>query len=138
LIDFPPGSGQPQATLLKTIAIDGVVLVTTPQDLALMDTSRSLGFYREAGVPILGLVENMSYLNCPHCGEPIEIFYRSQSKWTVENDEIEVLGRVPLDMRIGRSIDSQHPFMEDAESQDGRAIFLQIARRVAEKLNGDI
>jgi ATP-binding protein involved in chromosome partitioning len=134
LIDFPPGIGEPQTTLLKTIRLDGVVLVTTPQDLSLMDTSRSLGFYREESVPILGVVENMSYLNCPHCGQPIEVFYRSRSKWTIEGRDIEILGRVPLDIQISRSIDARHPFMVDPEKPDGKAVFLQIAERITSKL----
>jgi ATP-binding protein involved in chromosome partitioning len=78
LLDFPPGTGEPQQTLLRTIHLDGVLLVTTPQDLSFMDTSRSLGLFRQSGVPILGVIENMSYLHCPHCGEPIEVFVRSQ------------------------------------------------------------
>lgn len=138
LIDFPPGVGKPQTTLLKTIRLDGVVLVTTPQDLSLMDTSRSLGFYRQESVPILGVVENMSYLNCPHCAQPVEVFYRSRSKWTIEGKDIELLGRVPLDIRISRPVDARHPFTPDGEnaaaSQDGRAVFWQIAGRIAEKL----
>jgi ATP-binding protein involved in chromosome partitioning len=65
LLDFPPGTGKPQQTLLKTIHIDGVLIVTTPQDLSLMDTSRSLGLLQQAGVPILGVIGNMSSLTCP-------------------------------------------------------------------------
>src|SRR5690349_8946508 len=67
LLDLPPGTGEPQTTLLRTVQVDGVVVVTTPQDLSLMDASRSLGLFRKANVPIIGVVENMSYLLCPHC-----------------------------------------------------------------------
>ncbi len=134
LIDFPAGVGEPQTTLLKAIRLDGVVLVTTPQDLSLMDTSRSLGFFREEGVPILGVVENMSYLNCPHCGQPVEVFYRSHSKWTIEGKDVELLGRVPLDIQISRPIDARHPFIIDPENPDGRAVFLHIADRIASQL----
>src|SRR5262245_53021066 len=83
LLDFPPGTGEPQQTLLKTIHIDGVLLVTTPQALSLMDTSRSADLFHQLGVPILGVIENMSYLYCPHCGEPIEVLARSEREWTI-------------------------------------------------------
>lgn len=78
IVDLPPGSGEPQQTLLRTLEIDGVIIVTTPQDLSLMDAGRSLAFFRKADAPILGVVENMSYLVCPHCDEPIEILHRSE------------------------------------------------------------
>lgn len=83
LLDLPPGTGEPQQTLLHTIHIHGVLLVTTSQDLSLMDTSRSLGLFRQAHVPILGIIENMSYLYCPHCHEPIDVFSRSEHTWGV-------------------------------------------------------
>ncbi len=131
VIDFPPGTGEPQQTLLRTIRISGVVLVTMPQDLSLMDASRSLGLFREEGVPVLGVVENMSYLICPHCGEPIEVFYRSGLKWAIEDKSVELLGRIPIDIEISRPIDRQHPF----DINDGsRKVFAGIARRVTEKL----
>jgi len=99
LLDFPPGTGEPQQTLLETVPMDTVLIVTTPQDLSLMDTSRSLGVFRQAGVPILGVIENMSYLHCPHCGERIEVFHRSEREWAVEGKELNWLGRIPIGHR---------------------------------------
>src|SRR5205823_13720997 len=106
LIDLPPGSGEPQQTLVDEFQIDGVVVVTTPQDLSLLDAGRSLGLFRKAGVPILGVVENMSYLQCPHCDERIEVFHRSNGHWAIENHELPLLGRIPLYIAISRGIDA--------------------------------
>ena len=137
LIDLPPGSGEPQQTLLKTVRVDGPLLVTTPQDLSLMDVSRLMGMFVAEGVPIVGVVENMSYLICPHCGEPIEVFHRSGLHWSIENQEIELLGRIPLNYQISRGIDAGHPFMDedgaDNDAGSGKAVFLKIADRVMEK-----
>ncbi len=121
LVDLPPGTGEPQQSLLGAFEVDGVIFVTTPQDLSLMDTGRSLGLFRAAGVPILGYVENMAYLDCPHCGEPIEVFRRSARRWEV-HEALEPLGRVPL-----------RPDIEEG-GHIVRAPFAQIAARVAGKL----
>ncbi len=134
LIGLPPGSGEPQQTLLNSIKIDGALIVTTPQDLSLMDASRSLGLFESSGVPILGVVENMSYLTCPHCGEPIEVFHRSKLTWAIEQREIELLGRIPLNINISRGIDAGHPFMDSADPSDEKAAFREIAEKVAGKM----
>ena len=134
LLDLPPGTGEPQQTLLKTIQLDGVVLVTTPQDLSLMDTSRSLGMFRQAGVPILGVVENMSYLSCPHCGEEIQLFHRSERRWAVEESELELLGRIPMSLAISRPISVGHPLLQPDGDADGAAPFREIASRLYPKL----
>lgn len=136
LVDLPPGSGEPQGTLLSTLRFDGVVLVTTPQDLSLMDTSRSLGLFTQFGVPVVGVIENMSYLICPNCGEKVEVFHRSRTQWAIEQQEIELLGRVPLNYEISRGIDAGKPFMSAGESQLGGDVFRQIADKVTTKFAG--
>ncbi len=135
LLDLPPGSGEPQQTLLKTIKLDGVVLVTTRQDMSLMDTSRSLGMFRQAGVPILGMVENMSTFGCPHCGEEIQLFHRSQRDWAVEESEIEILGRVPMNLAISRPITVRHPLLQHDGDSDEAAHFREIAAKIYRKLD---
>ena len=113
LIDLPPSAGQPQQGLLENIALAGVVVVTTPQDLSLLDSSRSLLRYTEAGVPILGVVENMSYFICPNCGERHEIFQHSR-QWQPEAlQAVPLLGRIPMAAEISRGIDRTHPLMAD-------------------------
>jgi len=134
LIDVPPGTGEPQGMLTRMVQIDGAVVVTTPQDLSLMDAGRSLGLFRKAGVPILGVVENMSYLLCPHCGEKIEVFHRSGGKWAVQDEELELLGRIPLDIGISKGIDAGHPLIEASPDAREAAVFREIAGKIGRKL----
>jgi ATP-binding protein involved in chromosome partitioning len=133
LLDFPPGTGEPQQTLLNTIHLDGVLLVTTPQDLSLMDTSRSLGLFRQAGVPILGVIENMSFLHCPHCGEPIEVFARSQREWAITDTGCEQLGRIPLHTTLSRGIDTGHPLLQTIPDAPETIAFRRRAAEVSRK-----
>jgi ATP-binding protein involved in chromosome partitioning len=134
LLDFPPGSGEPQQTLLNTIHIDGVLVVTTPQDLSLLDSSRSLASFRQASVPVVGVIENMSYLNCPHCGDPVEVFFRSERQWDVDGPEIETLGRIPIDIEISRGIHSGHPLVQSAPDAPQAKIFREIAAKLDSRL----
>jgi ATP-binding protein involved in chromosome partitioning len=134
LLDFPPGTGEPQQTLLKTIHLDGVLLVTTPQDLSLMDTSRSAGLFRQAGVPILGVIENMSFLSCPHCGEPIEVFARSQRQWAIADPACEQLGRIPMHMALSRGVDPGHPLLHSTTDSPEAVAFQRLAAEVARKV----
>lgn len=134
LVDLPPGTGEPQQSLITTIQVDGVVVVTTSQDMSLMDAGRSLELYRREEVPILGVVENMSYLICLDCGKRIEVFHRTEHDWAIEEKRVEVLGRIPMDIQISRVIDADHPILGPASSNDITTVFREIASRVAEKL----
>jgi ATP-binding protein involved in chromosome partitioning len=136
LLDFPPGTGQPQQTLLTTIHVDGILLVTTPQDLSLMDTSRSLGLFHQTGVPILGVIENMSYLHCPHCGEPIEVFARSQRQWAITDTALDHLGRLPLHIALSRSLDADHPLLQAVPDSPAALALRRIAAEVSRKVGG--
>ncbi len=136
LIDLPPSAGQPQQDLVNRVTIDGVVIVTTPQDLSLLDSSRSLKLFEDAGAPVLGLVENMSYFICPSCGDRHEIFQHSERWRPAALQDVPVLGRLPLTAEISRGIDRTHPLMasETAELSTGALAetraFLEIAREV--------
>ena len=143
LLDLPPSAGQPQQGLLENLELDGVLLVTTPQDLSLLDSARSLLRYEQAGVPILGLVENMSYFICPGCGERHEIFQHS-ARWRPEAlQDVPVLGRIPLTADISRGINRTHPLM--AEYAPGSALapsdnaqveaFMSIARAMRDRFS---
>jgi ATP-binding protein involved in chromosome partitioning len=134
LIDLPPGTGEPQQSLVQQFTLDGVVIVTTPQDLSLLDASRSLGLFRQAGVRLLGLVENMSYLTCPHCGERIEVFHHSERRWDIQNSELPLLGQIPLDAAISRGIDAGHPLVQAAPDSTDAQAFRDIAAQVAQAL----
>jgi ATP-binding protein involved in chromosome partitioning len=133
-LDFPPGTGEPQQTLLNTIHLDGVLLVTTPQDLSLMDTSRSLGLFRQRGVPILGVIENMSFLYCPHCGEPVEVFARSQREWAITDTVCEQLGRIPMHMSLSRGVDAAHPLLQTTPDAPEAMAFRRLAAEVSRKV----
>jgi ATP-binding protein involved in chromosome partitioning len=123
------------------VQLDGVIIVTTPQDLSLLDSSRSLLMYAQAKAPVLGLVENMSYFVCPGCGQRHEIFQPS-AQWRPEAlREVPVLGRIPLAAGISRGIDRNHPLMADfgAEAappgdQAQAQAFLDIARAIDQRL----
>ena len=134
LLDFPPGTGEPQRTLLNTLHFDGVLLVTTPQDLSLMDTSRSVGLFRRTDVPILGVIENMSFLYCPHCGEPIEVFARSQREWPITDTAFAQLGRIPLHMSLSRGIDTDHPLLQTIPDSPEAMAFRRLAAEVSRKV----
>jgi ATP-binding protein involved in chromosome partitioning len=134
LIDLPPGTGEPQQSLVNIVAIHGAVVVTTPQDLSLLDAGRSLGLFRQANVPILGVIENMSYLTCPHCGERIEVFHRSDRQWRLSDESLELLGRIPMGLAISRGIDSGHPLLQDEPDTVEAALFRNIADRIIKKL----
>ena len=149
LLDLPPSAGQPQQGLLENLALDGVLVVTTPQDLSLLDSARSLLRYAQAGVPILGLVENMSYFICPGCGERHEIFQHS-AQWRPEAlQDVPLLGRIPLTADISRGIDRTHPLMAQVEPGGVRATggsgaagdsaqvqaFMDIARAVRDRFS---
>ena len=143
LLDLPPSAGQPQQGLLENLALDGVLVVTTPQDLSLLDSARSLLRYAQAGVPILGLVENMSYFICPGCGERHEIFQHS-AQWRPEAlQDVPVLGRIPLTADISRGIDRTHPLMAEIEPDGAHGpsdsaqveAFMSIARAVRDRFS---
>jgi ATP-binding protein involved in chromosome partitioning len=134
LVDLPPGTGEPQQTLVRTVQIDGAVVVTTPQDLSLLDAGRSLGLFRRSGVPILGVIENMSYLTCPDCGHRIEVFHRSERQWAIEDHELELLGKIPMDIAISKGIDSGHPLLQSDPDAVEASVFRDIARRISTKM----
>ena len=129
LIDFPPGSGEPQSTLVHTIKINGAIIVTTPQELSLIDASRSLGMFKKAEVPIIGVIENMSYLNCPHCGTTIDIFNRGKREWPVQDYQIAQLGKIPLDIRISLPVDTTHPLITGKDTSEF-SVFQDIAAKI--------
>ncbi|MDQ6694737.1 MAG: Mrp/NBP35 family ATP-binding protein [Chloroflexota bacterium] len=136
LVDLPPGTGEPQDTLLKTVAVNGAVVVSTPQDLSLLDAGRSLGLFRANKVPVLGIIENMSYLICPECGKRVDVFHRSERDWALYEGDLELLGRIPMDIGISRSINSDHPLLADAEGEKAN-IFRDIAHKIRLKCEAE-
>ncbi len=135
LIDLPPGTGEPQATLAARVALDGVVLVVTPQDLALLDTTRSLQMFREAAVPLVGVVENMSHFICPGCGDRVEVFERSAETWAVRDAAGPLLGQIPLDIAISRGANTGTPVVVAAPTSPQATAFTTIAAEVARRVS---
>ena len=136
LIDLPPGTGEPLTTLAWRVALDGAVLVVTPQDLALLDTTRSLALFREAAVPILGVVENMAYYVCPHCGEQVNVFDRGAQDWAVRDAGGAPLGAIPLDPAISRAANTGRPVLVEHPDSPQAAAFAAIAVALLERLGG--
>jgi ATP-binding protein involved in chromosome partitioning len=133
LIDLPPGNGEPQATLCRELALDGAILVTTPQDIARLDTAKGAGLFQGAGVPILGLVQNMAGFICPHCGQRVDIFPVSSEASSVLRD-IPLLGVVPLDLATARSGDSGQPIVVTMPESAVSGEFATIAGHVIERI----
>lgn len=134
LIDFPPGTSEPQATLISTVELDGVVMVVTPQDLALLDSTRALRAFQEAGVPVVGVVENMSYLLCPHCGERLQIFHRSTIERPITSGEIPLLAEIPLDPALSEAADTGRPLLVSNPDSPQAMMLVALSRTVAERL----
>ena len=96
-IDMPPGTGDVPLTVFQSLPIDGIIIVTTPQDLVSMIVKKALGMAKLMKVPVLGIVENMSYVKCPHCGEEIRIFGESRVEAIAAKENIPVIDRIPID-----------------------------------------
>jgi ATP-binding protein involved in chromosome partitioning len=132
LIDLPPGTGDVQLTMLQKHKPDGAVLVSTPQDLALIDAARAGQMFETGGVPIIGLVENMAGYECPHCGELSDPFGKGGVERVAEGTELPFLGRIPLSMAVRKAGDSgQPPATGDGIEADS---FAQIASQISQWL----
>ncbi|MGZ8853464.1 MAG: Mrp/NBP35 family ATP-binding protein [Thermoanaerobaculia bacterium] len=135
IIDLPPGTGDAQLTLTQKVPLTGAVIVTTPQDVALIDARKGLAMFRKVNVPVLGIVENMSYFICRHCGEREEIFGHGGGKKTAEMLGVPFLGEVPIDPKVVVGGDSGQPIViMDPESPAAQA-FTELARQIVQQIN---
>jgi ATP-binding protein involved in chromosome partitioning len=134
VIDLPPGTGDTQLTLSQKIPVSGSVIVTTPQDIALIDAKKGLKMFEKVNIPILGIVENMSLHICSNCGHEEAIFGKGGGKAMAEEAGVNFLGALPLEMEIRTDVDEGTPTV--AKDPDGRVaeIYKEIARKVAAKL----
>ena len=105
-IDMPPGTGDIPLTVFQTLPVDGIIVVTTPQELVSMIVKKAVGMAKLMNVPILGLVENMSYVKCPHCGEEIRLFGESRLEGIAEQEGLQILGRIPVDPALAAACDA--------------------------------
>jgi ATP-binding protein involved in chromosome partitioning len=134
IIDLPPGTGDIQLTLAQQIPVSGAVIVTTPQDIALLDAQRGLMMFEKVGVPVLGIVENMSIHICSHCGHAEHIFGEGGGERMAKKYGTELLGSLPLDIGIRENADGGHPSV--VADPDGRPaqIYKDVARKMAARL----
>lgn len=134
VIDLPPGTGDAQLTLSQQAPLNGAVIVSTPQDLALMDARRGITMFRQVNVPVLGVIENMSYFQCPECGARSDIFGHGGARSEAERLGVPFLGEVPLDLAIRTTSDQGRPVVDSAPSGPHAAIYRAIAERVRDAL----
>ncbi len=111
VVDMPPGTGDVQLTMAQQVPLAGAIIVSTPQDLALIDARKGLNMFRRVSVPVLGIVENMSYFVCPHCGERTDIFAHGGARHEADRLKVPFLGEVPLDLQIRLTSDSGKPIV---------------------------
>jgi ATP-binding protein involved in chromosome partitioning len=134
VVDMPPGTGDTQLTMAQNVPLAGAVIVSTPQDLALIDARRGIAMFNQVKIPILGVVENMSYFVCPHCGGRTDVFSHGGARKEAEKLGVPFLGEVPLDIAIRANSDEGRPVIASmAESPQANAL-LGIARQVADTL----
>ncbi|HHB11801.1 MAG TPA: iron-sulfur cluster carrier protein ApbC [Chromatiales bacterium] len=136
VVDLPPGTGDVQLTLAQKIPVSGAVIVTTPQDIALIDARKGLKMFEKVEVPVLGIVENMSLHICSKCGHEEPIFGAGGADRLAEESGVEVLGKLPLDRRIREEADSGKPTVVAEPDSRIAEIYREIARKTAGKLAG--
>jgi ATP-binding protein involved in chromosome partitioning len=134
IIDLPPGTGDAQLTLTQKAGLTGAVVVTTPQDVALIDARKGLAMFRKVNVPVIGIVENMSYFLCRHCGEREEIFGHGGGRRTADLLGVPFLGEVPIDPKVVVGGDSGEPIVASTPDSPAAAAFREVARLVVEQV----
>ncbi len=136
IVDMPPGTGDAQLTMAQDVPLAGAVIVSTPQDIALLDARKGLNMFRKVEVPVLGIIENMSYFSCPHCGERTDIFSHGGAHKEADQLGVDFLGEIPLDIAIRETSDGGTPIVvSDPDSPHSKA-FRAIADTIWEKLSG--
>jgi len=135
VIDMPPGTGDAQLTLSQTVPVTGAVVVTTPQDIALIDCKKGIQMFDKVHVPTLGIVENMSVFICPHCNGESHIFDQGGAEKLSEQFKTEVIAKVPLNMGIRENGDAGTPIVAALPDSNEAAIYKAMAEKVMEKVN---
>ncbi|MEO6381085.1 MAG: Mrp/NBP35 family ATP-binding protein, partial [Nitrobacter sp.] len=138
VVDMPPGTGDAQLTLAQNVPLKGAIIISTPQDLALIDARRGLAMFRKVNVPVLGIVENMSFFQCPHCGTRSDIFGHGGARHEAERLGVPFLGEIPLHMSIREASDAGNPVVESEPDGPHAAIYRAIGERIRDRLQGAI
>ena len=137
VVDMPPGTGDAQLTLAQRVALAGAVIVSTPQDIALVDARKGLNMFRKVAVPVLGIVENMSYFLCPKCGERSEIFGHGGAHEEADKLGVPFLGEIPLHLDIRTTSDNGHPIVVSKPESAHAQVYKNIAGRVWKQLSAN-
>ena len=135
IVDMPPGTGDAQLTMAQQVPLAGAVIVSTPQDIALLDARKGLNMFRQVDVPVFGFIENMSYFACPHCGERSEIFSHGGARREADRLGIDFLGEIPLDIAIRETSDSGRPIVVSQPDSAQAKTYRAIADKVWEKVS---
>lgn len=138
VIDFPPGTGDAHLTLAQTVPITGAVIVSTPQDVALADARKGIAMFHKVAVPVFGIVENMSYFICTHCGERSEIFGYGGARREAERTGAPFLGEIPLDTRIRETSDAGTPIVAADPTSPQAQAYLAIGKKVAAMIDDEL
>jgi ATP-binding protein involved in chromosome partitioning len=136
VVDMPPGTGDAQLTLAQNVPLKGAVIISTPQDLSLIDARRGLAMFKKVNVPVLGIVENMSYFQCPECGTRSDIFGHGGARHEAERLGVPFLGEIPLHMSIRTTSDSGNPVVASEPDGPHAAIYRDIGTKVRDQLRG--
>ncbi|MGA7598198.1 MAG: Mrp/NBP35 family ATP-binding protein [Pseudolabrys sp.] len=136
VVDMPPGTGDAQLTMAQQVPLKGAVIVSTPQDLALIDARRGVAMFKRVNVPVLGVVENMSYFLCPSCGTRSDIFSHGGARHEADRLGVSFLGEVPLHMTIREKSDAGLPVVATAPDSEHARIYRDIAAKVLDQLKG--
>ncbi len=134
VLDLPPGTGDVQLTLAQTIDIDGAIVISTPQDIALIDARKGLDMFRKTDTEVFGIVENMSYFICPSCGDRADIFGHGGARQTATELGVDFLGEIPLHMDIRETSDNGRPLVASQPNSPHSGIYIDIARKIQAKL----
>ena len=138
VVDMPPGTGDAQLTLAQNVPLKGAVIISTPQDLSLIDARRGLAMFKKVNVPVLGIVENMSYFQCPECGTRSDIFGHGGARHEAERLGVPFLGEIPLHMSIRTTSDAGNPVVASEPDGPHAAIYRAIGAKVRDQLQGAI
>ena len=133
ICDLPPGTGDAQLTMAQRVPLTGAVIVSTPQDIALLDVTRGINMFQQVEVPIFGVVENMSYYICPECGHRAELFHHGGARETARRLGVDFLGEIPLDLAIRTTSDSGHPIVVTQPDGPHAASYRRIAAGLIDK-----
>ena len=135
IVDSPPGTGDEPLSVVQTLKkVDGALIVSTPQDIALLDARKTIKFSQKMDVPVLGIIENMSTFVCPHCGEKTDIFAGLGIEKAASDFNVDVLGKIPIDVNIVKSGDSGKAYLKHHEEQASAKEFKNIVAKIEDKL----